>query len=200
MSGSQAYLDNGLNSQAARVYDNVQAKLPAVQLPVIQMELWNVVQEFCRLSSYFRVEVNFFMQPGQQMVDFNPYSSDMSVYQVLDVKYLPSYRVEPPAMLINTGSVLTVTQGWALLALKPTEFGTLPPILFDLWFEAMLNGTLARLFAQPQKPYTNPQLAETHMRIFRAEVRRAKDQAERYNSGQQPTWCFPYFARGQRKN
>jgi hypothetical protein len=198
----QAYVDSGLQTQADRVYDNVQANVPGVLLPVVQMELWNTVQEFCRLSTYFRVELNFNLAVGQQLLDFNPYSSEMEVFTVLGLKSLgmQHYRIDPPALLINTGDTSQPITGWVLAALKPTNFGYLPPILFDLWFEAMLSGTLARLYAAPMKPYTNPQMASVNMGKFRAEVRRARDQAERFNSSQQSGWRFPYFAWGVRKN
>jgi hypothetical protein len=139
------------------------------------------------------------MQVGQQLLDFNPYNGSMTVYQVLGVRGLPYYRVEPPALLVNTGDTSVAQNGWALLALKPYEFTDLPPILFDLWFEAMLHGTVARLAMHPAKPYTSQKVAAERMAMFRAEVRRARDQAERFNSDQQPAWMYPYFARGQIK-
>jgi hypothetical protein len=194
------YIDSGTDSGAQRVYDNVQAQLPGVLLPTVQMELWNTVQEFCRLSSYFRAEVQWQMPIGTTVIDFNPFSADMEVYQVLGVRCLPNWKVEPPAVLVNTGDASTYQSGWALLALKPTSFGEMPSILFNLWFEAMLHGTIARLSAQPSKPYSSATQVQFHGAQFRAEVRRARDQAERYNGRSQPDWFFPYFARGRRKN
>jgi hypothetical protein len=197
---TNAFLDTGLRALAFRLYDNVQTQMPSVQVPVMQMELWNVVQDFCRRSTYFRDSVRFDLAPFATTVNFNPYSSTMSVFQVLDVWGLHYYTVKPPAMLVAGSPDSYPRHGWAWLALKPTLFAASPPILFDLWFEAMLNGLLARLAAHPGKPYSSPQKRAECEAMYRAEIRRARDQADRFNSDRQPNWRFPYFAGGVRKN
>jgi hypothetical protein len=195
-----AFVDNGLTTQAYRLFDNIQAVLPSVQLPVMEMELWNTIQEFCQRSTYCRSSVQWQLAEGAREVDFNPYSATMTAFQIIAQMGLLHYTVMPPARMIDTGLASTVRNGWALLALKPVSYSYVPPILFDLWFEALRAGTMWRLYRQPAKPYSSPQLAEMEGRSFRDYVRQARDQAERFNSGQQPAWRFPYFAHGHRKN
>jgi hypothetical protein len=184
-----------------RLYDDVQAILPGVLYPVLQMELWNVVEEFAIRSTYFRDHVHWQMPAGVCSYDFNPYDGAMSVCWVLMQHGLYRWRVIPPAELVDLEEPKQARHGWALLALKPSRFSRcLPSILFSNWFEVMLDGVLFRLYGSPAKPYSDPQRAQYHGRRFRAGIQLARDVAQRnYTGDQQPRWAFPYFARGRRR-
>lgn len=189
----------------ARLYDNVQTMLPAVTLPLIQLELWNVVQEFCIRSTYFRARVQWQMPIGMSSVDFNPFSADMVVTWVLETYGLTDWGITPPAQLTDYQAPQAARSGWALLCLRPIAFDEVElgqiPELFTTWFECMLDGVLFRLYGQPAKPWSSPQLAQYHGTRFRQALNRARDIAERLHSSQQsPARSFPYFAKGRRKN
>ena len=187
-----------------RLYDNVQMLLPGVTVPVIEIALWNAVQEFCIRSTYFRSKVYWQMGPGITTVDFNPFDASTVVVWVLFVRGLTHWEVNPPAQLVDFMPPTGPRQGWALLALRPVAFdevklGALPE-LFTTWFETMLDGVLFRLYGMPIKPWSSPSLAQYHGTRFRQGMNRARDIAERLHSHQQsPRRAFPYFARGRRK-
>jgi hypothetical protein len=194
----------GSGADFERLYDNIQTMLPAITLPVIEMELWNTVQEFCIRSTYFRSKIHWEMGPGISTVDFNPFNLDMVVVWVLHVRGLTHWGINPPAVLYDMMPPTNGRSGDALVALRPVRFDVLKlgaiPELFTTWFETMLDGTLARLYAMPAKPWSTPQLAQYHGTRFRQGMGRARDIAERLHSHQQsPRRAFPYFAHGRRK-
>jgi hypothetical protein len=196
----------GSNPDVQRIYDNVLAVMPAVTLPIVQLALWNAVEEFAVRSTYFRAKVYWEMAIGVSTVDFNPHSAAMLVVWVLEQHGLTDFVVRPPATLVDRQVPLAARTGWAILALKPTSFdvvkqkGALPE-LWSTWFETMLDGVLFRLYGQPAKPWSSPQLATYHGTRFRQGMNRARDIAERLHSDQQSRRRrFPYFAMGRRKN
>jgi hypothetical protein len=188
-----------------RVYDNVQAVLPAVTLPLIEMALWNTIEEFSIRGTYFRAHVNWQMPIGVSSLDFNPFSSAMVVTWVIEQEGLLHYEIIPPAKMVDLYQPNAARNGHATLVLKPASFAVVTQghftEMFSTWFETMLDGTLFRLYGQPAKPWSSPQLAEYHGRRFRQGMNRARDIAERLHSPQQaPARIYPYFASGRRKN
>jgi hypothetical protein len=187
-----------------RLYDNIQTLLPAITLPVIEMLLWSAVQEFCIRSTYFRSKVYWSMAPGVSTVDFNPFDVNTVVVWVLHVEGLTDWEINPPAMLVDFAPPTASRQGFAIVALRPHTFDEVKlnalPELFTTWFETMLDGTLARLYAMPAKPWSAPSLAQYHGQRFRQGLNRARDIAERLHSQQQSRRRnYPYFAAGRRK-
>jgi hypothetical protein len=188
-----------------RLYDNVQILLPAITLPVINLELWNTVQEFCIRSTYFRSLIHWQMAPGVSSVDFNPFSASMMVVWVLWQHGLTNWQVNPPAQLVDFLKPTGGRTGEAMVALRPISFDEVKlnamPELFTTWYETMLDGVLGRLYAAPAKPWSAPPLAQYHGSRFRMGINRARDIAERLHSNQQsPRRAYPYFAHGRRKN
>lgn len=190
----------GSQPQAERIYDNVTLVVPGVTLPLIKVNLWNTVEEFALRSTMFRAEVFWSMAIGVSTVDFNPFSADMSACWVLSQHGLWHWRVDPPAQLRDLTAPNNVRTGKVILALKPLSFdANLPAEMFSTWFEALLDGTLFRLYGTPSKPWSDVKLATYHGTRFRQSINRARDLAARNWSPQQPRWFFPLFAAGRRK-
>jgi hypothetical protein len=191
----------GANPDVERLYDNIQATLPSITLPLLKLAAWNAIEEFAIRSTYFRDEVSWQMGPGVNQVDFNPYSAEFTVCWVLAQSGLFQWRVAPPAQLkdLVTPVSTLARQGKAILALKPLSFEVeLPPEMWSNWFETILDGTLFRLYGQPGKPWSAPSLATYHGTRFRQGMMRARDISNRAFSNQQgPQVRFPYFARGR---
>jgi hypothetical protein len=193
----------GENPDASRIYDNVQVALPGVTLAQIKLALWNTIEDFCLRSTYMRRRVNWTMAPGVGNISFNPFNAELMVCWVLQVKGLHSWRVHPPATLIDQNNPIQQRNGTAVLVLKPTQFQSdgdnMPAELFVNWFETLLNGTLARLYIQPAKPWSSTQLAQFHGREYNRGCALARDVANREYADQASAWAFPYWSRGRRK-
>jgi hypothetical protein len=193
--------DPGLN----RLYDSIQSRVGGITLSLMELELHNIVEEFCIRSTYFRELVYWQMQVGVDRVELSPFSAYMVTVWVIESHGLLRYHVETPATLVDHQPPTATRTGEAWLVLRPRNFDAIKygsvHELFTTWFEVMLDGVLFRLFGMPAKPWSSPQLAQYHGARFRQGLNRARDIAERLHSHQQsPRRAFPYFARGRRKN
>jgi len=196
------------SAQQTRIYDRVQSVLGSVTQPTLDQLLWDTIDEFAIRSRYFQQKVYWQMGASQSTVDFNPFSADMVTIWVLYVFGLWDFRVDPPAVLVDTSNpVATITRtGYALLALKPVDLNSalVSPWMGDFWttwYETILDGVFFRLYGQPMKPWSNPQLTTYHGTRFRQGINRARDIADRLHSHQQAQRRrYPYYAMGRRKN
>jgi hypothetical protein len=191
----------GSDPNVNRLYDNVQATLPGVTLPVVQMMAWNAVEDFYIRSTCERRIMNWQMAAGVQEIDLNPYDETWLVAWVLGYNGLHKSHVIPPATIRDLEYPANPRWGEVLLALKPINFNTnLPVNLFSNWFETILAGTLARLLMQPSKPWSSPQLAQYQGRMFARGIAEARAIADAEYTDGPGRWRFNYFANGRRKN
>lgn len=197
----------GPHPDVARLLDNVQAEVPAVGLEIVKMAAWNTIEEFYIRSTFRRETVYWEMGTGTSEVNFNPYDSKWLVAWLLFFDGIPRFRVHPPARVTDAFPPTSYRSGSALLALKPCSWDAVyncscdTSELWSNWFEVIKDGVLYRLFKQPAKPWSSPQLAEYHGKEYRAGIARARATAQAgYNGDPGGRWAFPQFARGRRKN
>lgn len=188
-----------------RFLDTVQSRLPGITIPLIQLELQNVIEEFCYRSMYFREQIYWQLALGVSQVAITPVDARMETVYIIDVWGLPNYRVDPPATLVDLQLPMSTRSGSAWIVMKPRNWAAVQngatPTLFQNWFETMLDGILFRLYGQAAKPWSSQGLATYHGTRWWQGVNRARDQAERLNSSQQSPWRrTPYWAHGRRKN
>lgn len=183
-----------------RLYDAIESSLPGVQHPVVQSAVWDTIDEFCTRSLVWRETMSWVLPAGMREVDLNPVSATAVVVWVIGVQGISAASVSPPAILIDSGDVSQARSGTARVACKPTRLSDqLPSFLVNNWYEALRDGTLARLYEQPAKPYSNMDLARFHGTRFRSGIRLARDAANRYFTNGTSGWRFPYFASGRRR-
>lgn len=196
---SAGYL--GSDPGVARLLDNVQSMVPAVVLSFVNMQVWNTIEDFYIRSTRERRIMSWQMAVGVQTIDFNPFDETWLVAWVLGFSGLHKGLVIPPGVLRDLQNPASPRCGEVLLALKPVNYNVVYPVdLFSTWFEVLLDGVLWRLYRVPAKPYSSPQLAEYHGKMYRAGVARARAVADAENTNGPGRWRFPYFANGRRKN
>lgn len=84
---------------------------------------------------------------------------------------------------------------WVSLGFPRTRVAMGIPVVFErVWYEQILDGTLAKLLSQQDKPYTNPTLAQYHGRRFRNGISEARDMAQRQMSNSERGWQYPSWA------
>lgn len=66
--------------------------------------------------------------------------------------------------------------------------------MWSTFHEAFLDGTLGRMFSATSKPYSNPQLAQYHMKRFRKFIGRGRQEAQRGYIFNQQRFRFPKWA------
>jgi hypothetical protein len=80
-------------------------------------------------------------------------------------------------------------------ALAPSQFATtLPALAASLFYDAILDGFKARVYAHPRKPYTDKDAAMAARTSFLAAAGRATGQAKQGFANAQ-VWSFPRFGR-----
>ncbi len=108
------------------------------------------------------------------------------------------YYFDPPTGVLQLWPTPDATLSnvlYAEVALAPTTAAAAFPDLAESHhFEAIEHGALARLFAMPNKPWTNQDEARRYARMFRRaciEMRAVSDQGYTHSD---PPWRFPPFA------
>ena len=74
--------DGGLD----RIYDAIEAVVPGVNHAVVQMVVWDTLDEFCTKSTFWRATVQWTLQPSVQAVNLNPVSGNALVRHVLALR------------------------------------------------------------------------------------------------------------------
>lgn len=168
---------------------------------VVRQAAWDTIENFyidglaCREHVYWR------MGPCVQTIDFDPFSATMRVAWILDYRGLYRGKVEHPSVLRDLAHPTSTQErcGEAWLALKPVNLDAVEcggcGDLWSSWYEYVLAGSLYRLLLPPNRPYSNPKLAEYYYKRFRKGVAMARDVSARGYSAGVPTG-FPYYARG----
>lgn len=77
-------------------------------------------------------------------------------------------------------------------------------VIFPLWVleryrQVLLNGLLGRMMTQPNKPYSNTQMAIYHTRKFSSGISAARVEMTRNNTYRKQAWRFPGFAGGSQR-
>lgn len=177
-----------------RIYDAIEAILPGVMHPVVQMVVYDALDEFCTKSTYWRQLFAWSMAPGQTRLDLNPPGASPLVRWVLGVSGMRCHRIAPTAILVDTGDTSVIRSGTVWAACTPVQLENLPPWVND-WSEAIRAGALFRLYSHPKKPYSDPRLAPYYGKLFRQQITLAKIEAQKLC--ERDAWHYPYFARGR---
>lgn len=104
--------------------------------------------------------------------------------------YLPSHNTLSlyPKPSVGAEEALTV---YAALTPDLTNM-VLPDIAYAQHYDALLDGLLGRLYSQPAKPYSNPQLAAYHLKRFRNAIAVFHAEANSGYAGA-ASWAYPSF-------
>lgn len=194
-------------------------RTPGAVRSVVTREFMLAVREFYEQSFAWRETVGpLSITAGDADITLSPFDSDSDVIGILGAAYNKNLLRKMPAPPVDiaresdapsryyvrgTDTIVmwptpTVSADDALLvyvALTPTLTTTsLPDIASTLHREALLDGLLGRLYAHPAKPYSNPLLAQHHMKRFRNHIGAYAAKAKMGNANA-PSWCFPAFGK-----
>lgn len=109
-----------------------------------------------------------------------------------------SYAYSPEMGAITLSPTPSEDKADALVVnvvMKPrTVTQSVPNEAVEVWFDTILDGTKARLYAQPKKSWTNDKLALLHGQRFRSGMATARDVSRRRYTFGESTWRFPFWA------
>ncbi|RKX47794.1 MAG: hypothetical protein DRP64_00060 [Verrucomicrobia bacterium] len=83
---------------------------------------------------------------------------------------------------------------YVALTMKEPWDGRVPYTYERYHFDKILDGATGRLFSQPGKPYTNPKMAQYHLRRFRNGMAQARDMAQRQFNKSGNDFIYPRWA------
>ena len=198
------------------------ARLPGAVEAVVQSELRNAIEWFYRESRAWRVtELGpYAVAEGQDTVYLNPADQYSRVTYVLGAflneggavtpltaaTEMPQerlvdkprvYFMEAPDVLrlyprpsSSLGAVLYVSASLTPAA----DFVRVPDVAVTHHFDAILDAALARIYAMPNKPFTNYDLAAAFERRAKRSVTLFRGIADRAYSTGEKRWVFPPFS------
>jgi hypothetical protein len=188
-----------------RIYADVRKDVPSVPEAVLRQELFRVMDDFTQHTNIWQETVEFDVMPPNRsyvltVMDGQP-NRLLFVYDVnAPIPYWPAsgitMRIPGTIQLYYLPSQAAT---WAAVLGKRTsdpvdpvsKYPVIDDWIVDKYADPIGRGVLARLQFQPQKPYSNPMLAQPNQRAYlsgRAEARINDSHTNVYN-GQ--AWNYP---------
>lgn len=196
-------------------------RLPGAAKPLVEEEVKRTIDNFCRESVAWREMLyGFNIDSGDREVPiFSGDGSTLSVVQILRVYYerhqLTPYshapwevstntptgwttKTDDPSVVvlssIPTQNIAGAIDAWVAVApIDPVN--TSMNLLQNHFWETIFDGSLGRMYAQDNKPYSSTADSLYHLTRYRNGTRRARDMANRGFTGNAQNWVFPSFGR-----
>jgi hypothetical protein len=177
--------------------------MPGVTADNVQMQSWNTVYDFYISSTYRREHVYWCMNPGTNTLNFDPWDSHWRVFRFLGFRGLSRPKFEPPGRIRDLQYPVadTARNGEVVLALRPIDINTpLGDDFWAMWFDAVCDGVLSRLYLQPGKPYSDLNMGRLKAMLYSKGVQQARAHVQSLFVTDGIPWRYPYFAYGHSKN
>ena len=186
-----------------RLIKNARTALPGALDGAILIELFNVLDEFFQNTNIWQEDIPFSVI-GNEATDTVHYIEPESVSTIVRLLYVLDAGGFPiNASMQVPGEVTfgfppttagTYTARVVLTINDPTQrdgYPEFPQWIFTKYRLGILDGVLGQMMSQPAKPYTNPQLAQYHMKKFRNAIVIASSESDRKNVLGRQAWRFP---------
>ncbi len=196
-------------------------RLPGVIRTVARRELILAAREFFEQSACWRAVLGpKNLVANKKTYYLSPYDAYTNIVQVLSVEgngapLRPMLRrpsgVEPTSSTTPYGYWIEApdqVRVWPMPSESKTNWLTfyvvltpkqtvkhLPRQAASLWYDALLDGALGRLYSHPAKPYTDSVRAQYHLQRFRAAIGKYAGQAKQQANGA-GSWAYPRFGKG----
>jgi hypothetical protein len=189
-----------------RIYADVRKDVPSVAQVTLNQELFRVLDDFCDTTNIWQETVPLpIVPPNQSYTITSTQPSKINrlllVYDTAaPTKYWPRAGIE-----MRVPGVITLyyppsnSAAWAAIVAKrpypPMDTDTGYPVIddwiVDKYADTLGRGILARLQWEPQKPYSNPILAQTNQRAYISGRSLARADASQMNVYNGQNWRFP---------
>lgn len=206
------------DAEITRLINNAITRLPGVTTDVLQLELFNVMNDLFKGSNIWNEDIEitvpgndpagtvYLLAPQQPAnidkllwVFTKPQDASMSrgsaVAAAMSVPGELTLRLQPSSEVTYIATV-------ALTVNDPTDrngFVQFPAWVIQKYGGIILDGLLSKVMTQPNKPYTNLQMSIFHARKFSGGVAQARVEWTRNNTYRQQAWRFPGFVSGSQK-
>jgi hypothetical protein len=198
--------------------DNARMRLPGALDKAIQFELFTVLDEFLQTTCMWTEDISVDVLPTSQTYLENPdaYKYDLvpdggAIYRLMYCQNTQGMQQkvtmpEPGTLILqyapSTADTYIVTVAKAVTDPVTREgYPEVPAWIIGKYSTELLDGVLGRMMSQIAKPYSSPQMASYHTKLFRAGTARARVETMHGNVYRAQSWWFPQtFARRRRYN
>lgn len=198
-----------------RLFNSARDRLPGAIDEALQRELFNVMDEFFKGSNVWNEDIDITV-PGlddpntvYEIVPTGPSTIERLLWVYTVDTDVPTERgAAVAAHMAIPGELTLVTQPSrnsvyrvtvALTVQDPVKrdgYVTFPAWVLAKYRETVLDGLLGKMMSQPNKPYSNVQMAILHLRKFKVGIVSANANWRRNNVYRMQAWRFPSFAGG----
>lgn len=198
-----------------RIYADVRKDVPSVAQATINQELFRVLDDFCDTTNIWQEEIPFAITPpatSYTITSTQPSKINRLLF-VYDAAAATRYWPRGGITMRVPGQIVlyyppSQAANWvAIVAKRPyppedadTGYPVIDDWIVDKYADTLGRGILARLQFEPQKPYSNPMLAQVNQRAYIAGRGLARADARNMNILDGQNWSFPQsFATVTRK-
>lgn len=186
-----------------RLMKNARVQLPGAIDTNLQLELFNVLGIFFSGSNIWKEEITFAVttadaEGAAYSIEQESVSSIVRLMGIVDSNDIPvaGSMAETGEIILDhaPGNSDTYTATVSLTVDDPVKsdgYPEFPAWILGKYSDGILDGLLARMMAQPAKPYTNMKLAAYRLQLFSAAIAQAKSEAIRKNINNAQAWRFP---------
>lgn len=198
-----------------RLMNNARISLPGALDGAIQLELFNVLNDFFQDTNIWQESLTFGISSANAFgttIEISPNAGTINrlLYVIDSNKIIKRMSMPQPGhlqVIELTNNSETWTARVAITVSDPVpSTGTMaylpicPGWILEKYSNGVLSGVLARMLLQPSKPYTNTKLAAVHGSLYRKTVSNARTEARHQNIFDGQRWSFPRsFATGHQR-
>jgi hypothetical protein len=187
-----------------RLMNDLRVRLPGATDAMIQREIWSLLNDFCREGLAWRENVEITLSGGVSTYAIAPAGTEVVlIYGVSHPTMDLSGAVysfgnllltnEPSGSDLLSSAFVDAALTPALTAGSDVE-GLIPGDMWSEHHEAILNGVLGRMLAQPAKPYSNPALAAFYVKSYTIERAVVRRKVRTGGVMAPQTWRYPRWA------
>jgi hypothetical protein len=197
-----------MSADTDRLFNNARTLLPGAIDTTLSLELFNVLNDFYQNSNLWQENITFAVTPAGNTYTVAPSGTSpiVRLLYILNSAGRPVYgtMATPGTIVLNTAPPQndTYTATVALTVDDPVGgdgFPVFPAWTLNKYGTGILDGLVARMMAQPAKPYSNMTLATFHMRKFRSAISQARGESVRQNLNNAQAWRFPQSFASRRR-
>lgn len=182
-----------------RLLNSAKPHLPGAIEEAMRQELFMVCFDFFNNSNAWQEELTVIIPEGEDRGDVIPFSGKIARLMGATLDGTPAYGVfmvgGRQMKVMHTAPFQRVyTATVALTVADPVTRDSLPIApqeVVEDYLEVLTDGLLARMMAQPSKPYTNLTMAQFYRIKFRSGTSRAFNEVYKGNTFGSQRWSYP---------
>jgi len=189
-----------VTSPLTKLMDLARVRLPGSRDNILQLELFEVIDEFLRETNLWReeIEIDVVADETEYLIVPTGVATIVRLMWLLDENDFPvGCTMEVPGeIVLNTvpSSAATLTATVALSVSSPADrdgYPVVPEWILTHYSGALLDGLQGRMMSQIGKPYSNERMSVYHLRRFQGAIGQARVHGKRKNLYAAQVWRFP---------